>query len=434
MTGLELERTSPQNIRAFQETELQKLLHYVAEKSVFYKTLFTRHQINIGQIRTISDLVQLPTTSKNDIQAHNWDFLCTPRSEVAEYTSTSGTSGAPVTIAQTRADLDRLAYNEYLSFTCAGAGASDVFQLALTLDKQFMAGMAYYLGAARLGAAVVRTGPGAPSMQWETIFRLQTTTLVVVPSFILKLIEYAAENGIDLSKTPVKRAICIGENIRSENLELNTIGKKVKERWNIELYSTYASSEMQTAFTECSCGCGGHLHPELMIAEIIDDNGQAVAPGTFGELTITTLGITGMPLVRYRTGDICCIFDEPCACGRNTLRVSPIIGRKQQMIKFKGTSLYPPAIFEILNAQKDITDYVVEVTTNDLGTDEIAVYIAAAEESEKLTAMLISYLNASLRVKPRIIFADFDSIQKMQTGQGIGRKISKFIDRRQTGN
>src|SRR6202008_4839852 len=97
-------------------------------------------------------------------------------------------------------------------------------------------------------------GPGVPSMQWQTIPRLKPTAIVAVPSFILKLIQYAKEAGIDINQTSVRKAVCIGENIRNSDFTLNILGRKITEAWNIKLYSTYASTEMQTAFTECSEG------------------------------------------------------------------------------------------------------------------------------------------------------------------------------------
>ncbi|MDO9254520.1 MAG: AMP-binding protein [Bacteroidales bacterium] len=426
---LPVDKLTSAEIYDLQNTKLKELLAYVNLRSPFYKSLFEKKDIDISKIETIEDLKFLPTTTKEDLQLQNMAFLCVPKSEITEYTSTSGTLGAPVTIALTTSDLSRLAYNEYLSFTGTGATSADIFQLALTLDKQFMAGMAYYQGAARLKAGVVRTGPGAPSMQWETIFRVNSTAMVVVPSFILKLIEYAQDNGIDYRNSPMKRAICIGENVRTDNFELNTIGKRIKEFWDIELFSTYASTEMQTAFTECAFGKGGHIHPELLIAEVVDDEGNPLPFGEKGELTVTTLGVEGMPLVRYRTGDICTLVNQPCECGRQTLRISPILGRKQQMIKFKGTSLYPSVIYEILNSNSDIIDYVLEVSSNELDTDDILIWIAVKEPSEKLLAQLTSYLHASLRVMPKIIFADISEIHKKQQG-GIGRKPLRFVDRR----
>src|SRR6185503_19362841 len=206
--------------------------------------------------------------------------------------------------ALTESDLQRLAYNEEQSFRCADGKPEDIYQLMLTLDRQFMAGIAYYNGIRKLGASLVRTGPGLPSMQWDTIFRLQSNSIVSVPSFMLKLIEWAKENDIDLKHTPVQKAICIGESIRQGDFELNTLGERILKDWPIKLYNTYASSEMQTAFTECSAGMGGHHQPDLIIFEVIDDHGNPLKQGENGELVITTLGIEGMPLLRYRTGDI----------------------------------------------------------------------------------------------------------------------------------
>ena len=152
-----------------------------------------------------------------------------------EYTSTSGTLGAPVTIALTEKDLQRLAYNEFKSFSCAGGEPDDIYQLMLTLDRQFMAGMAYYSGIRKLGAGIIRVGPGVPSLQWETIFRLKPTVLVAVPSFIVKLIQYAVDHQIDPASSSVKKAICIGENIRHTDFSFNVLGKKITEAWNIQI-------------------------------------------------------------------------------------------------------------------------------------------------------------------------------------------------------
>jgi len=412
-----------------QEQKLKDLLLYLSKNSPFYKELFAKHHININNINTVADLSLIPTTTKDDLQQRNNDFLCVPADKIIEYTSTSGTLGSPVTIALTENDLQRLAFNEYNSFKCADGSGNDTYQLMLTLDRQFMAGIAYYSGIRKLGAGIIRLGPGVPSLQWETIKRLKPTAIVAVPSFILKLIQYAKDTGINIHETSVKKAICIGENIRNTDFSLNILGKKITEAWDLKLYSTYASTEMQTAFTECGEGRGGHYQPELVIVELLDENNEQVAPGIPGEVTITTLGVEGMPLLRYKTGDICMYYDEPCSCGRTSLRLSPIMGRKKQMIKFKGTTLYPPALFDLLNERDEILDFVIEVFSNDIGLDQVLMYILPSEESEECDHRIRAYLQARLRVSPVIKYVSAEVLQKMQFSEA-SRKAIKFIDRR----
>lgn len=412
-----------------QEQKLQELLQYLSLRSPFYRDLFFKNDVDIATIKTLADLSKLPVTHKEDLQRRNNDFLCVNPLQIIEYTSTSGTLGSPVTIALTENDLLRLTLNEYNSFVCADGSAEDTYQLMLTLDRQFMAGIAYYSGLRKLGAGIIRLGPGVPSLQLETIQRLKPTAIVAVPSFILKLIKYAQDNHIDLNKSSIKKAICIGENIRNTDFSFNILGKKITEAWNIHLYSTYASTEMQTAFTECSQGNGGHLQPELVIVELLDENNQQVSPGTPGEVTITTLGVEGMPLLRYKTGDMCMFFDEPCACGRTSLRLSPVIGRKKQMIKFKGTTLYPPAMFDLLNEMEEVFDFVVDVYSNEIGMDEVLLHLVPADNSKACDHRIRAYLQARLRVSPHINYVTPEAMQKMQSNEA-SRKLIKFIDRR----
>ena len=97
-----------------------------------------------------------------------------------------------------------------------------------------------------------------------------------------------------------KKAVCIGESLRNSDFSLNTLGQKITDLWDLELYSTYASTEMSTAFTECEHSRGGHHHPELILVEVLDENGQAVAEGEAGEVVISTLQMEAMPLLRFK--------------------------------------------------------------------------------------------------------------------------------------
>ena len=300
----EIELQSPQEIKEYQEKRLRELLPYLQEDSAFYKRHFEQNKIDISQIQTLEDLQQIPTVSKDDLQKNNEDFLCVPRSKVIDHVTTSGTLGDPVSFYLTDKDLNRLAYNEAISFACSGVQKDDVLQLMTTIDRRFMAGLAYFLGSRKLGSGIIRVGSGIPELQWDTIKKFKPTYLICVPSFLLKLIEFANQHDISLKDTGVKGAICIGEPIRNDDFSLNVLSEKITSAWDIELYSTYASTEMSTAFNECSEHQGGHHHPELIIAEILDAKNNPVKNGEVGELTITTLGVEAMPLLRFKTGDM----------------------------------------------------------------------------------------------------------------------------------
>src|SRR5690554_7854932 len=298
-----IEKASRDEIKTFQETKLKETLQYLKENSPYYKRFFDENKIQISEINTLEDLREIPVTTKDQLQKFNDDFICVPRSEIIDYVTTSGTLGDPVTFALTDNDLNRLAYNEAISFACCGVGKEDVLQLMTTMDRRFMAGLAYFLGARKLGAGIVRVGSGIPELQWDSILKFKPTYLITVPSFLLKLIEYAKQRNINLNDTGVKAAICIGEPIREEDFSPNVLANKITKDWDIALYSTYASTEMSTAFNECEQHQGGHHHPELIIAEVLDDEDKPVADGQVGELVITTLGVEAMPLLRFKTGE-----------------------------------------------------------------------------------------------------------------------------------
>lgn len=426
----DIEFKSPKEIEDYQNLRLKDALLYLKNNSPYYQRIFQENKIDINQINNISDLQKLPFTEKKDLQLYNKDFLCVSPDKIVDYITTSGTLGEPVTFGCSDKDLDRLAYNEHKSFLCAGMKPGDIMQLMTTLDKRFMAGLAYFLGIRRLGASIIRVGNGMPELQWDTIKRLKPDTLMCVPSFILRLIEYAELNGIDYRNSSVKRIIGIGEGLRTQDFELNLLGSRIKEKWDVELFSTYSSTEMGATFSECPYGCGGHVHPELIIVEIIGDDNLPVPDGEIGEVVITTLGVEGMPLLRFRTGDMSRKITSSCKCGRNSYRLAPLIGRKNNMIKLKGTTIYPPAINDVLDNAPYVVNYVVEVRNSYAGTDEVIVKIGVRGNYDfDIIKDLKDRFRSRIRVAPIVEIMDIDDINRINF-PGSTRKPVKFIDNR----
>jgi len=308
--------------------------------------------------------------------------------------------------------------------------------------------LAYFLGLRLLGAGIVRVGNGIPELQWDTIKRIKPNTIMCVPSFILHIIKYAEEHGIDYRNSSIKRVVCIGENLREQDFSLNLLGQRIKEKWDVELYSTYASTEMATTFAECEFGCGGHHHPELIICELIDSGGNPVNEGEIGELVVTTLGVEGMPLLRFKTGDMLRFHTEKCKCGKTSMRAGPVVGRVNNLLKYKGTTLYPPAIYDVLDNTPYVENYLVEVSLNDSGNDEIVVKIGLKDmrheikdknnnPTSEISNLTISNLikdlkdrfRAKIRVAPEIEICDASDLHKI-IFPDTSRKPVKFVDKR----
>lgn len=429
---MDIEYASPQEIARYQEELLRKQIAYLAAHSPYYKRMFARTGIEPESIQTIADLQRLPFTEKKDLQLYNEDFLCVPKQDIIDYITTSGTLGEPVTFGCTEHDLQRLAYNEHKSFACAGIKKGDIVQLMTTMDKRFMAGLAYWLGIRDMGASIIRVGNGIPELQWDTISRIKPNAIMCVPSFILRLIEYAEQNHIDYRHSSVRKIIGIGEGLRDQQFRLNLLGQKIHDKWpEVQLFATYSSTEMSATFAECEHGCGGHVHPELIIVEIIGEDNLPVPDGQSGEVVVTTLGVEGMPLLRFRTGDIATKVVAPCPCGRNSYRLTPLIGRKNNMIKLKGTTIYPPAINDVLDNTDYVANYVVKVCTSEAGTDEVIVQIGTHTDlgEEFIIKDLKDKFRSRLRVAPSVEVLPFDTILHINF-PAKARKPVKFIDLR----
>jgi phenylacetate-CoA ligase len=207
------------------------------------------------------------------------------------------------------------------------------------------------------------------------------------------------------------------------------LGERLKEIWNCDIIGTYASTETATSFTDCCYGTGGHFHPELITVEVIDQNGHPVQPGQLGEVIVTPLQVTGMPLLRYCTGDIATYFTDPCPCGRKTYRLSPIIGRKQQKMKIRGTTVYPNAIFSVLQSIPEIKNYYLEVYGEYDLSETIRVIVGMDDVPHFSAKNIAEKIRRFIRVKPQVIVDTSENVAAKITQQNK-RKTATFFDYR----
>lgn len=394
-----------------------------AMQSTFYKEKLTGLAINPDDITSLADLGTLPLTSRHDIDGASHLFQAVADEKIVDLSLTSGTTGPPVQIPYTQNDLTRLAFNEAMAFWGAGVRPKDRFLVCVTLDRCFIAGLAYYSGLVELGATAIRSGPGQPARQWQLIKQLRPAGLIGVPSFLLHMAKWSREHGHSPQDMGIRSIITIGEPIRRADFTLTPLGEELTKAWDAPIYVSYGATELETGISECVQGHGGHIHPELTIVEIIDDQGRVVADGEPGELVVTPLGVEAFPLLRFRTGDICRLYHDPCPCGWQTPRIGPIEGRIAQRLKVRGTTIYPDIIFQTLQEIPAIEAAYIEVRAAYDLSDQVTVVVGSRQP---LAAREIdALLQAQLRVRITVEIKDLEKIKKTMAS---GHKPKKFFD------
>lgn len=405
-------------------------INYITARSPFYRSMFADIKCDPNDVTGLDGLALLPFTSKSDLEDNHNDFIAAPKNKLVDLCLTSGTTGKPVAMLQTSSDLKRLTYNEEQSFRAAGITNSDKVLIAVASDRCFMAGLAYFLGLTKINALVLRGGSSSPAFTMELIKNAGPTAIVGIPSLLLQFGEKLQQEGIEPGDLGIKRIVCIGEPVRGSDLALSPLGERLSTLWHTRIFGTYASTEMATSFTDCEEGVGGHLIPELMIVEVVDESGVRVPHGTAGEVVATPLGVTGMPILRFKTGDIATIHADPCRCGRNSLRLGPVVCRKSQMLKCRGTTVYPPAIFSVLQGIPGIQGFYVEVEHEFDLSDRIRVFVGVSDGSLP-AAFIAEKIAGTIRVKPEVIVIKPEDIFK-KTLFDDKRKPITFFDRRKT--
>lgn len=409
-----------------QEEYLFEHVNYCLANSPYYRGRFGKE---FKKISSLGEYSRIGFTTKDDLLRHNNEFLSVPEAEIVDTCFTSATEGTvPVNFLQTASDLERLAYNEKAAFEIAGLRREDTVAVCVALDRGFMAGLAYFLGGVKLGAHMIRVGPAGTQQIWDILKTHRPTVIIGVPSSLAKVAIQATQEGHDPKSLNLKKIIAIGEPIRDRDLNMLANVRRIEELWNTEIYSTYASTEMASTFCECRARQGGHMRPEMIYVEVLDEEGRRVPDGETGEVVVTPMGIQGMPLMRFKTGDISFVISEPCACGRTTRRIGPVLGRKSQQLKYKGTNVFPNAIVSIVEANPDFAGCYVEVYSAEFGEDRVVANIAPCAKNYDLEK-LKEQLRSGLRVVPEIKMISEEELNRMTQPEGK-RKRKIFFDLR----
>ena len=417
------------DIKQLQIERLQATLNRVYKNVPYYKKLFDEKNIIPEEINSVKDLQQIPFTTKTTLRDnYPYGMFAVPLREVVRIHSSSGTTGKPTVVGYTRNDLKHWSELMARVLTAAGVTKDDAVQIAFDYGL-FTGGFGFHYGAELIGASVVPTSTTAPEKQLHIMRDYKTTALACSPSFALAIAEKMQELGIDPNELVLKIGI-FGSEPWSEDLRT-----RIQNAFYIDAFDTYGLSEIMGpgVASECEQKNGLHLFEDHYIAEIINpDTGEVLPPGESGELVLTTITKEAFPMIRYRTGDITWLTDEPCPCGRTSQRLSRITGRTDDMFIIHGIKIFPSQIETILQKVEHTEPHYQLVIERAGGLDELEVQVEVSENlpfDEVKTLMKIQE-----EIKERI-FTDFGVNVKVKlvepkTFQGAEAKKSRIIDRR----
>jgi phenylacetate-CoA ligase len=325
--------------------KLKALLKRVVGNSPFYQKKFREANVDIEKIKSVEDLKFLPFTHKEELRdAYPLGLKAVPDSEVVRIHSSSGTTGKPVIIPYTRRDVDIWAEMMMRCYMLAGLTNLDRIQITPGYGL-WTAGIGFQLGAERLGAMAIPTGPGNTEKQLEMLIDLKSTALASTSSYALLLAEEIEKRGL---KDQIQlRVGIIGSERWSEKMR-----SRIETELGIETFDIYGLTEIYGPgiALDCSLHEGMHYWSDHLLFEIIDPiTGEQLPEGTLGELVITTLTKEGAPLIRYRTRDLTRIVPGICKCGCPFPRIDRILGRSDDRIKFKAVNIYPGQIEDLIH-------------------------------------------------------------------------------------
>ena len=419
--------------KKIEDIQLERLRHMACkayENVPFYKKRFDESGIKPEMIKSLSDLKNLPFTTKEDLR-DNYPFglFAEPMKNVVRLHASSGTTGKPVVAGYTKGDIE--VWSEAIAriVTAGGIDENDVVQISFGYGL-FTGGFGLHYGIEKVGATIVPMSSGNTQKQLMLMQDFGTTALVATPSYAMYLSAMIKEKGIPRDNFKLKYGF-FGSEAMSEKMR-----EKLEDSMGILVTSNYGLTEVMGPGVsgECIYKCGEHINEDMFIVEIIDPKTGEVLPyGESGEVVITTLTKEAMPVLRYRTRDISYIIPEPCTCGRTSYRLAPIQGRTDDMLKIKGVNLFPSEIESVVLEFPQVSPnyQLILRRENMLDTLEIVVELVDGSllerfsEIEKLENEMKERLHSVLGLRAKLRLAEPKSIERT-TG-----KAKRIIDLRE---
>lgn len=396
--------------RELKELQLERLKHTVKlayENVKMYRDRFDAIGLKPEHIRTLKDIEKIPYTTKDDLREnYPYGLFAVPMKKIVRLHASSGTTGKPIVGGYTKNDLDNWAISMARLDVAGGMTEDDIVQNSFGYGL-FTGALGQHYAVEKIGATIVPISSGNTERQLMLMRDFGVTAMIATPSYAMYLAEMAIKN--DMVKDLKLRIAVLGAEASTREMHdqlHNMLGVLSTQNYGLtELGGPGVSGE-------CAERDGMHINEDMFYPEVVNFEENRVLPiGEDGELVLTTLVKEAMPILRYRTKDICHLIDEPCKCGRTLSRMSLVTGRTDDMLIIKGVNLFPSQIETVLMEEKDIgksyeivvdrvgymdtIEVLVEVASPDLLTD----YYKLEDLEKRLRARLRVVTQLDIKVK-----------------------------------
>ena len=378
-----MECADRETMQELQLKRLQQTVAYEYANVAPYREKMDAAGVKPEDIKTLDDIRKLPFTTKEDFAAnYPTGLFAAPKEEIVRIHASSGTTGKPKIAGYTQHDLDAWGECVARGLTMCGQDKNSVIHVCYGYGL-FTGGLGAHIGAETIGAMVLPMSSGNTKKQLTFLQDLKSTCLCCTPSYALTITEAAKSAGLkpeDLSLTA---------GLFGAEPWTRAMREDIEKGLGLKAHDIYGLTEMTGpgVATSCDEDCGMHIQEDYFYPEIIDPNTLEPLPdGERGELVLTTLSKTGMPIIRYRTRDICSLDHTPCACGRTTVRMSRIYGRTDDMLIIKGVNVFPSQIETVIGTIDELTlNYKIFVgRKNDRDTFQLHVELAEGLEIDDI--------------------------------------------------
>ena len=426
-----IECASREYLSELQSKRLRDCVNRVYHNVPYYRKRMQEAGILPGDIRTIDDLKKLPFTYKQDLR-DNYPFgvFAAPMSEIVRLHASSGTTGRPTVVGRTRKDLAIWAECVARALSLSGVTNKDIVQVGYGYGL-FTGGLGLHYGVENIGAAVVPASGGNTKKQIQLIHDFGTTVLACTPSYALYIADAIKDAGLDPAKDLKLRVGIFGAEPWSEAMR-----NEIQTKLNIKAHDIYGLSEVMGPGVACDCEFQNGLHvcEDYFFPEIINpETGEQCKPGEVGELVFTSLGVEGMPLIRYRTHDLSKIIPGDCPCGRHTVRIAKLMGRSDDMLIIRGVNVFPSQVESVLLSMSETEPHYMLIVDRKGTLDTLTIQVEIQEQFfadnikalQELEKKIKSNIESVLGISVIVQLVEPKTLQRFEQG-----KAQRVIDNR----